>query len=121
MKSTILLNSNENTRKIEEEEKSRFVKGIIDSMGIPIEGVWDDADELSIENKIKLRSILSNYNVGIIDDFDGELKIYVDNDLVGEWKKCEYLLKKDVTARDPRKQLFIEMKINCWSIFENTE
>lgn len=121
MKGTILLNSSEDTRKIEEEEKSRFIKGIIDSIGIPLEGIWDDDIELSIEKRIKLREIFSKYNVKVINYPDGVLEIYVDNDLIAEWKKCEYVLKRDIAAIDPTKKLYLEMKINYWSIFENTE
>lgn len=121
MQGTILLNANEDTRKVEEEEKSRFIKGIIDLMGIPLEGIWNDDEELSLEKRMKLREIFSSYNVKIIDYHDGTLEIYVDNDLIAEWKKCEYVLKRDIAAIDPTKKLYLEMKINYWSIFENTE
>ncbi len=121
MKNVILLNSNENTKQVEEEEATRFVRSVLDSIGLPIDNIWDEDGVLSVENKIKLRGILSAYSVQIIDDYDGELRIYVEQQLIGEWKKCEYVLKKDLAQPDPSKKLYLEMHVNYWSMFENTE
>lgn len=118
MKSTILLNYNENTHKVEEEEKSRFLKSIIEQIEIPIGDFWIDDTPLSVENRIKLREILTTYNIQVIDDLDGHMKIYVDSELIGEWHKCTYKLKRDISQIDHRKQLYLEMEINCWSLFE---
>lgn len=121
MKNVILLNSNENTKQVEEEEKTRFVRSILESIGLPIEDIWDEDGQLSVENKIKLRSILSSYSVQVIENYDGELQIFADHQLIGEWKKCEYVLKKDLSEIDPSKKLYLEMHVNYWSVFENTE
>lgn len=121
MKGIILLNSNEDTKQIEEEEKARFVREILEKIGVPIDNIWDDNDQLSISGKIKLRSILSTYQIQIIDSMDGELQIYHEDTVIGNWNKCRYVLKKDLNQRDPSKKLFYEMHIDYWSIFENTE
>lgn len=121
MKNIILLNSNENTKQVEEEEKTRFVRSILESIGLPLEDLWDEEGYLSVENKIKLRGILSAHDIQIIDDYDGELQIYAAHQLIGEWKKCEYVLKKDLAQLDPSKKLYLEMHVNYWSVFENTE
>lgn len=119
MKGIILLNSNENTKRIEEEEKSRFVREILLELGLPIEKIWEADDDLSIESRIKLRGMLLSYNIQIIDSLDGEIQIYHENELIGEWKKCQYVLKKDISQRDPLKKLYLEMHIDNWTIFEN--
>lgn len=116
--SILLLNSDENTRAIEDEEKSRFIYSILEVMGVPVSDIWDPDSELTIENKIKLKSLLSAYNIKIIDFSDGELQVYVDNELIAEWKKCEYKLKRDLSEIDPKKKLYLEMKTNYWSIFD---
>lgn len=118
MRSILLLNSNENTRQVEDEEKTRFVRSILEIMQVPIDDFWIPDQPLSIENKIKLNSTLSTYNIQVIDDQDGGLKMYCDNEPIAEWKKCEYKLKRDLSQLDPRKQLFLEMKVDFWSIFE---
>lgn len=119
MKGIILLSSNENTKLIEDEEKARFVQGVLQEIGLPLNEIWDENGELSFDNKIKLRGILSTYQIQVIDSADGELIIYHEDKVIGEWKKCQYILKKDLNQRDPKKKLFYEMHIDNWSIFEN--
>lgn len=126
MKGTILLNHNENTKQIEEEEKQRFLRGLLDQMGIPIAEFWTTDNPLTVEQKIKLRSILTTYRVQVIDDLDGHMQVYFiddsgESELVGEWNKCTYKLKRDLRQRDPRKQLYLEMEVNCWTLFEEQE
>ncbi len=81
MKFNVLLNYDENTRQVEEEEKSKFIKQILSQMGLPVEEFWTSDTALSAREKIKLREIISAYNIVIIDDLDGHMQIYVDNDI----------------------------------------
>lgn len=118
MNNTLLLNSNENTHAVEDEEKTRFVRSILEIMGVPIDEFWIPDEPLLVQDKIKLRTILSTYNIQVIDDSDGGLRMYVDGQLIAEWKKCEYKLKRDLSELDPNKQLYLEMKVDFWSIFE---
>jgi hypothetical protein len=121
MKATILLNYNENTRAVEDEEKTRYLKSLLEQMGVPIQEFWADSGPLSVEQRIKLRSILATYGVQVIDDLDGRMEVYVEGEKVAEWEKCTYKLKRDLSERDPRKQLYLEMEVNCWSLFEESE
>lgn len=121
MKSVLLLNHNENTKLIEEEEKNRFLFSLLVDMGIDLGDLLNSNLILDIEDKIKLRNILSVYNVRVIDDQDGHMQVYVDSELIGEWHKCEYKLKTDLSELDPKKKLYLEMSINYWSIFEETQ
>jgi len=121
MKFNVLLNYDENTRQVEEEEKSKFIKQILSQMGLPVEEFWTSDTALSAREKIKLREIISAYNIVIIDDLDGHMQIYVDNDLVAEWKKCTYTLKRDLRQIDPRKKLYMEMTVENWSVFEDLD
>lgn len=125
MKGTILLNYNENTRQVEDEEKSKFLKDLLEQMGVPIDNIWDDNGFLSIEQKIKLRNILTTYGVKVIDDLDGHMQIYAEGDgkleLVGEWQKCTYKIKRDLSEIDKKKQLYLEMEVDCWTLFEQQE
>jgi hypothetical protein len=121
MRATILLNSNENTDRIEDEEKTRFVRSILEMLELPIDDLWEENGDLSIESKIKFRSLLATYNIQIIDSIEGELQIYCDGETIGRWNKCEYVLKKDLKQKDPAKKLYLEMKTDCWSIFDNIE
>jgi hypothetical protein len=118
MKATILLNYNENTQQVEDEEKARFLRSILEQMGVPVNDFWTTDSPLSVEQKIRLRGILTNYNVQVIDDLDGLMQIYVEGEKVAEWQKPTYKLKRDLREIDPRKQLYLEMLVECWSLFE---
>jgi len=121
MQGTILLNYNENVKQVEEEEKSRFLRNLLEQMGVEVDDFWTSETALSIEQRIKLRSILATYGIQVIDDLDGHMQIYVERELVGEWFKSTYKLKRDLRELDPKKQLYMEMTINFWSIFEEQE
>jgi hypothetical protein len=121
MKATILLNHTENTKKVEDDEKTRFLRSILEQIGLPIEDFWTIDGPLLVEQKIKLRGILSTYGVQVIDDLDGLLQIYVEGEKVAEWFKPAYKLKRDLREKDRRKQLYLEMTVECWSLFEESE
>lgn len=122
MKSTILLDKEENTRRVEEEEKSKFIRYVLEQMGIPVDEFWTNPESiLTVEEKIKLREILHAYNVIIIDSLDGHLQMYVENDLVAEWHKPYYKLKTDLRQINPYKRLYLEMNLEFWSVFDQQE
>jgi hypothetical protein len=126
MKGTILLNYNENTRQVEEEEKSRFLREIlircfhdVDTVKSQIENIWGEDGPLPVEQKVKMRGILTAYGIRVIDDRDGHMSIFLEDELIGEWFKCTYKLKKDLQVRDPRKRIYLEMEVNYWSAFDD--
>lgn len=121
MDGIILLNASENTNQVEEEEKARFIKSVLETVGIPLENIWDEAGVLTIEGKIKLRSTLSSYGVNVIDDLDGGLQVYIEREMVAEWSKPTYILRRDYSHIDRSKQLYLEMTIKNWTIFEDNE
>lgn len=128
MKGTILLNYNEDTRQVEEEEKARFLRVFLEQCfeGAPdvtsqIASIWTTDSLLSAPQKVKLRGILGTYGIQVVDDLDGHMQIYLENELQAEWFKCIYKLKKDLRAIDPRKRVYLEMEFNCWSVFDSQE
>lgn len=121
MKATILLNYNENVQQVEEEEKTRFLRSLLEQIELPIQEFWPTDSTLSISQRMKLRALLGTYGIQVIDDLDGHMQVYVEGELVAEWFKSTYKLKRDLRERDPRKQMYLEMEINCWSLFEETE
>lgn len=118
MKAIVLLNHGENTKQIEAEEKTRFVKDILQQIGVPID-FWD-TDVLSKDQKTQLNLILLKYNIQVIDDSDGKLQMFVDNEPIATWNKPTYKLKKDPGQLDRKKQLYLEMTIDCNSPFDET-
>lgn len=122
MKYTILLSKDEDTRKVEDEEKSKLIRNILEQMGLPVDEFWVNTERaLTVEEKIKLREILHAYNVIIIDNLDGHMQIYVENDLVAEWQKPYYKLKTDLRQINPYKRTYLEMNVDFWSVFDQEE
>lgn len=127
MKGTILLNYNEDTRQVEDEEKARFLRLILEQcfentdVATQIQTIWSSDGPLPASQKVKLRGILATYGIQVIDDFDGHMQIYLENELIAEWFKCTYKLKRDLRVIDPRKRIYLEMEVNCWSVFDDKE
>lgn len=119
MRYTILLNKDEKTKEVETQEQARFLKAIFEALGVPIE--WNTDEPLSIEERLRLRKLFEQYNINVISDSDGGLKVFANAELIGEWFKCSYKLKKDPAQMDPRKKLYLEMQVNFWTTFEKNE
>jgi len=117
MEYTILLDKNAKIREIEAEEQTRFVVSIIEALEIPFE--WDSNQTFTILDKVRLRKLLNQYNISVIDDMEGGLKIFLERELIAEWKKPFYVLREDPSQIDPKKKLYIEMKCSFSSMFEN--
>jgi hypothetical protein len=49
------------------------------------------------------------------------MQVFVEGELIAEWFKPTYKLKRDLKERDPKKQMYLEMEVNCWSLFEESE
>jgi hypothetical protein len=78
-----------------------------------------------VEQRMKVRGILATYGIQVIDDLDGHMAIYCSmegkNEKVAEWFKSTYKLKPDLGQLDRKKRLYLEMSVNCWSLFEESE
>ena len=128
MRGTILLNHDDNVLRIEDEEKARFLRTIIYQMfeEVPamvseLDKIWTEDAPLSVSQKIQMRQFMNTYHIQVIDDLDGHMKVFVENELVGEWFKSKYKLRRDIAQLDLKKQLYLEMEINFWSVFESSK
>lgn len=108
MEYIVLLASNAHLPTVEAEEQTRFILSVVEALEIPFE--WDSNEQMTVLDKIRLRKFLKQYNISILDDLDGGVKIYSGNEKIAEWKKAAYKLKEDLQQIDPKKKLYIEMK-----------
>ena len=119
MNYTVLLDSDTNVKESESEEKSKFIRSILESLNIDLT-FWNSEElTLSIDNRIHMRKILSQYEIDIIEAADGELNIFFEKSKIGSWSKPTYILKRDCSNVDPKKQLYLEMCVNFTSIFDD--
>lgn len=122
MKSIVQLSHKENTSAVEEELKNSFLRHLLEQCGVPIETFWKEEEtSLSVDQRMKLRNVLALYSIQVLDDRDGTMEAYIENELIAKWHKCTYKLKRDHSQLDPRKQLYLEMEVDCWSVFEDTQ
>jgi hypothetical protein len=119
MRYTILIRRDENTKNIEAQEQARFIKTILEALEVAID--YNPDEPLSIEKKIKMRKDLSFYGISIFESPNSNLKIFVEKELIAEWKKPSYKMKKDPSQIDPKKKLYIEMSIEFWTVFEQND
>jgi hypothetical protein len=116
---TILVDRNENLRQVEAQEQTRFLKMVFDTL--EIEAEFNPDEPLSVEQKIKLWSVLTKYGITVIDDLNGGLKIFVERELIAEWRKPSMKLKQYLTKAGQKNRLHTEMSINFWTVFEQEE
>ena len=105
---------------VETEERNLFIRGILEELGVPDDSlmeVWPEL-ELTVKNKIKLRSLLSKLDIEIVDDGDRGLKVYTGDTLLAEWAKPNFILREDKGARTLAGKLYYEMVIRTWSVFD---
>lgn len=128
MHGKILLDFGEPTYTVEQEEKTRFLRSILEQcfqtteVVKQIQDIWGMTEgTLSPTQKIQLRTILTQYGVVVRDDNDGKLEIFLERELIGSWKKPKYVLKKEPHALNPRKRFYLEMSVNCWSLFDQQD
>lgn len=86
---------------------------------MPIQDFWKEEDTfLSANQKIKLHDLLSKWNIQVISYNEGGMKIFNDQTLLGDWKSPICIVKKDNLSDNPRKQFYLEITFDHWSVFE---
>lgn len=121
LKEVILLNYTDNVRNVEMQEKLKFLLETFLHMSLPeeeLEKVFGGDIDLSVEQKLELKKILNKYNIRL--DYTEGLDIYLDEELIAQWHKPIYILKRDF-SKERKKQLYLEMTIEKWSIFESEQ
>lgn len=108
-------------QKVNDETKYEFTIYVLQALGIPEEMLEDCFAEIfedfSAKHKINLRELLKKFDIEIIDE-DGDMKIYVGNDVVAHWKKSIFKLRQDRSIRQKAKRLYVEIHTEYWTIFD---
>lgn len=120
------LASRSNYRDVEKEWQYEFVYYVLESIGIPeevLDGCFPEEgmEAFTVAHKIELRTYMNQFDVTIVDDRDHGIKIFVEQQIVAEWKKCKFVLREDPKEVDPSKRLYMEIKADVWTIFDDGE
>jgi len=107
-----------------EEEKLQFIVFVLESMGVDLEGCFPETlnqKEITVEHRIKLKEILEKYNISIINNKDKTFDVFLEKDKIASWFKHWVELKKDFSEIDPKRRIYVEIHLECWSVFEEKE
>jgi hypothetical protein len=120
-KKKIILADRDDFRKVTNTIKYTWWRDVLIQTGMELDNCFpasDNPEDQTIEQKQLLRKILNENNILIIDEFDLGLKIYIEEELIAEWKKPTYTLKTDLAQLNPKKKLYIEIMIEYYSVFD---
>jgi hypothetical protein len=122
---TLVVNR-EDARRIEEEERNKFLKNVLINIGLDeVLNIWPDI-ELNGKQKKLLSEYLAKYNLVIDSDHDRSYSIINvspdgHEEVIAEWKKPFFVLKVDNKAKTLAKKIYYEMTLSCWSVFDEGE
>lgn len=116
MQYTILLNHNENVHKVEDEERLKFIRSVLETLEIAqLSECWEvNKYELSVNERIAIRELLYKYGIKILSG--EEVEIFLDGELIGKFYKSEFKMKQEKAGDFTT--LYLEMKVRNWTIFE---
>jgi hypothetical protein len=113
----------------EAKEKARilmyqWVYGILSQIGadfedsIPENG---DPESLTPIQRAKMRKTLEVNKIFISDNKDGEIGIYVEDELIAKWNKPFYKMCLDPSKINPKDKYYTEVEISFGSVFDEEE
>jgi hypothetical protein len=123
MKYSIACNR-EDIIKIKREERSKFIIGLLEAMGVVIDLDCFPEDlqlESTVEQRINLKKILNKYSVILIDHGEDGLEMYFEREKVGTWNKPFFELRKDDSEIDRSKRMYTIINFEYSTIFDKEE
>ncbi|HUU89536.1 MAG TPA: hypothetical protein VMX17_17520 [Candidatus Glassbacteria bacterium] len=113
---TVILVNRHEVREIEHEEKVRWLRSILEQIGVPLDN-WPENP--SMENLRNMRTLLRKLEIDVINDSDDGLLIYFNNELVAQWVRPTYKMIEDSKEKDQRYRFYYEMHLNYSSVFDD--
>jgi hypothetical protein len=87
----------------------------------------EDEGIQTVDQKIKLRSYLKKNALYVDKNIDGSLRVYTKPDdkndwvIIADWKIPQFKLNYDASQIEKDKKWFVEIVINHWSVFNETD
>lgn len=101
--------------------KYQWVQWVLEQTGIDTDGCFPETGDISdqtILQKALLKKILKQNKIIIKDYHDESLEIYVDEERIAYWSKPYYKLIIDTSKLNKKDQQYIEIEMECWSVFD---
>ena len=64
---------------------------------------------------------MDKFSISVIDNKDKTFDVYLEKDKIASWLKHWVELKKDFSEINPKRRIYVEIHLECWSIFEQKE
>lgn len=116
-----VLAGRDNFQEVILEEKYNFILAILEELEIDVSEVLTNTNPDVFERR-KLKEYLYKYQVYISFNGDDSLEIYFHDgkipQLLAQWKKPFYIIKKDLSQIDPAKKTYVEIYFEFESIFD---
>ncbi len=97
---------------------------ILSETGMNLDNCFPESgniEDQTINQKAQLRSNLKDNDILIVDSGDDSLIIYIQKQIIAEWKKPLYIRKEDLEERNQRKKFYIEIHIEYDSVFDQDD
>jgi len=117
----LLFADRDDAQKVVEKVRFSWIRFVLEQTGMDLEKCFpedDDPDSMTIAQKAELRHILNKNKILVLDDHDGRIRLYIDEDLIAEWKKPVYDLRHDNRQLNPKKKYYVGINIEYWSVFD---
>lgn len=101
--------------------KYQWIRSILEQTGVDWEDCFSENNiekELTILQKAKTRKKLQENNLYVHDNMDGEISIYIGDEIIAKWEKPIFRIKFDGSKIKKSEKWFSEIDINCWSVFD---
>lgn len=114
-----------NSKQVVEYMKFNWIHYILTCFGLDLDGCFpegsDDPDDHNVHQRAKLRKLLKDNEILVLDDKDDSVEIYYQEEIVAIWKKPVYDLRHDHTQLDPNKRNYVGVHVAYWSVFDGIE
>jgi len=115
---TVLLVDRHEARKIEEEEKAKWIRSVLEKIGVPLD---DWPENPSMANLRKMRDLFRAAGIEIINDNCEGIEIYLNDEMVAYWRRPFYKMVMDPRERDVRYKFYYEMHLQCDSVYDQNQ
>lgn len=120
----VIFADKDNYRSVAQQLRFSWQKNILIQTGMNLDDCFPDSDDPNdhtIEQKTNLKKALSNNNILIEDNIDDSLFIYIQDQLIAQWKKPYYDKREDFKIKDRSKRFYIGINVEYESVFDEVE
>jgi hypothetical protein len=117
----VIFADKDNYKSVAHQLRFAWVKNILSQTGMDLTDCFpesDDPEDHTIEQRAKLKKILTNNNILIVDGNDDSLIIYIQEHIIAQWKKPLYDKREDFSKLNRKERFYIGINLEYESVFD---